>query len=255
MRTDYDVIVIGSGAGGGTLAHRLAPTGLRVLILERGDYVRREPENWSSREVFVKARYKTKEEWLDRDGVPFHPGQHYYVGGQTKFYGSILFRLRERDFGEVRHHGGVSPAWPLSYDDFEPYYAEAERLYHVHGEQGADPTEAPRSGPYPYPAVSHEPRIRRLHDDFRRAGLNPFPLPVGVLLDEQNPEKSACVRCSRLDGFPCLVDGKADAHVCAIRPALEHDNVTLLTRTKVERLETGADGRTVTRVVAERDGE
>jgi choline dehydrogenase-like flavoprotein len=255
MRTDYDVIVIGSGAGGGTLAHRLAPTGLRVLILERGDYVRREPENWSSREVFVKARYKTKEEWLDRDGVPFHPGQHYYVGGQTKFYGAILFRLRERDFGEVRHHGGISPPWPLSYTDFEPYYEEAERLYHVHGEQGADPTEPPRSAPYPYPAVSHEPRIRRLHDDFRRAGLNPFPLPVGVLLDEQNPERSACVRCSRLDGFPCLVDGKADAHVCAIRPALEHDNVTLLTRTKVERLETGADGRTVTRVVAERDGE
>jgi choline dehydrogenase-like flavoprotein len=255
MRTDYDVIIIGSGAGGGTLAHRLAPTGLRVLILERGDYVRREPENWSSREVFVKARYKTNEEWLDRDGVPFHPGQHYYVGGQTKFYGAILFRLRERDFGEVRHHGGISPAWPLSYADFEPYYEEAEHLYHVHGEQGADPTEPHRSGPYPYPAVSHEPRIQRLHDDFRRAGLNPFPLPVGVLLDEQNPERSACVRCSRLDGFPCLVDGKADAHVCAIRPALEHDNVTLLTRTKVERLETGADGRTVTTVVAERDGE
>ncbi len=255
MPTDYDVIIIGSGAGGGTLAHRLAPSGLRVLILERGDYLRREPENWSSREVFVKSRYKTKEEWLDRNGEPFHPGQHYYVGGQTKFYGAILFRLREADFGEVRHHGGVSPSWPLAYADLEPYYAQAEELYVVHGQEGADPTEPHRSCPFPHPAVSHEPRIQRLHDDLQRAGLNPFPLPVGVMLDEQNPEESRCVRCTRLDGFPCLVDAKADAHVCAIRPALEHPNVTLLTRAKVERLDTDPSGQTVSSVVVDRDGE
>jgi choline dehydrogenase-like flavoprotein len=250
---DYDVIIIGSGAGGGTLAYRLAPSGLRILLLERGDYVRREPENWSSREVFVKSRYKAKEEWICKDGTSFHPGQHYYVGGQTKFYGSILFRLRERDFGEVVHHDGVSPAWPLSYADLAPYYDEAERLYHVHGRRGADPTEPPR-GEFPYPAVSHEPRIQRLNDDLVRAGLHPFPLPVGVLLDEADPERSRCVRCSRLDGFPCLVDGKADAHVCAVRPALATGNVTLLRGAKVERLETDAGGRTVTQVVVDRDG-
>jgi choline dehydrogenase-like flavoprotein len=249
---DYDVIIIGSGAGGGTLAYRLAPTGLRVLLLERGDYVRREIENWDSAEVFGKARYKTKEEWVCKDGTSFHPGQHYYVGGQTKFYGAILFRLRERDFGEVRHHGGISPAWPLSYEDFEPYYTEAERLYHVHGEAGEDPTEAPRSTPFPYRAASHEPRIQRLSDDLERVGLHPFHLPVGVRLNEDDPNKSVCVRCTRLDGFPCLVEGKADAHVCAVRPALEHPNVTLLTNAKVERLETDPSGRTVTGVVADR---
>jgi choline dehydrogenase-like flavoprotein len=254
VENDYDVIVIGSGAGGGTLAYRLAPTGLRVLVLERGDYVKREPENWDSREVFTKARYKTKEKWIDRDGQQFHPGQHYYVGGQTKFYGAILFRLRETDFGEVRHAGGVSPAWPLSYEDFEPYYSLAEQLYHVHGTAGEDPTEPWRSEPFPYPAVSHEPRIERLHDDLERVGLHPFHLPVGVMLDESNPERSPCIRCAKLDGFPCMVEAKADAHVCAIRPALRHENVTLLRNARVERLETDASGRTVTGVVVDRDG-
>jgi choline dehydrogenase-like flavoprotein len=254
MSNDYDVIIIGSGAGGGTLAYRLAPSGKRVLIVERGGHVRRELENWSSREVFGKARYKTKEEWICKDGTAFHPGQHYYVGGQTKFYGAILFRMRERDFGEVRHHDGVSPAWPISYEDLDPYYAEAERLYFVHGERGEDPTE-PAAGPYPWPAVSHEPRIQRLHDDLVRAGHNPFHLPVGVRLDEQNPERSVCVRCTRLDGFPCLVGGKADSHTCAVEPALRYPNVELLTRAYVHRLVTSSDGKTVTGVEIERDGQ
>src|ERR671926_112884 len=251
----YDVIIIGTGAGGGTLAYRLAPTGLNVLLLERGDWLRREPENWESKAVFGQARYKNSEDWICKDGTSFHPGQHYYVGGQTKFYGAILFRLRERDFGEVRHHGGISPAWPLSYQDFAPYYDEAERLYLVHGERGEDPTEPEAAGPYPYPAVSHEPRIQKLHDDLVRRGHKPFHLPVGVNLDEENPEKSPCVRCTRLDGFPCLVDAKADAHVLCIRPALEHPNVTLMTNSRVIRLETDARGGTVTGVVVDREGE
>jgi choline dehydrogenase-like flavoprotein len=254
VNDDYDVIIIGSGAGGGTLAYRLAPTGLRVLILERGDYIRREPENWDSREVITRARYKTHEKWIDRDGQQFHPGQHYYVGGQTKFYGAILFRLREHDFGEVSHHGGISPAWPLSYADFEPYYTRAEQLYFVHGTAGEDLTEAWRSGPYPYPAVSHEPRIQQLHNDLEGAGLHPFHLPVGVMLDESNPQTSPCIRCSKLDGFPCMLEAKADAHVCAVRPALRHDNVTLLTNARVERLDTDESGSTVTGVVVDRDG-
>jgi choline dehydrogenase-like flavoprotein len=254
MSNDYDVIIVGSGAGGGTLAHRMARSGLRILILERGDYLKREIENWDSREVFTKARYKTREKWIDKDGQQFHPGQHYYVGGQTKFYGSILFRFRETDFETVRHHGGISPAWPISYADLEPYYTQAEELYYVHGEAGEDPTEARRSGPYPYPAVSHEPRIQRLHDDFARAGLHPFHLPVGVMLDESNPQASPCIRCSKLDGFPCMVEAKADAHICAVRPALTHTNVTLLTNARVMRLETDESGTTVTSVVVDRDG-
>ncbi|HSE56079.1 MAG TPA: GMC family oxidoreductase [Nocardioidaceae bacterium] len=254
MSNHYDIVIIGTGAGGGTLAHRLAASGKQILLLERGDYLPREPENWDSREVFVKGRYKAPEEWYDKHGKPFHPGAHYWVGGNTKVYGAILFRLRERDFGEVRHHGGISPAWPLSYTDFAPYYTEAERLYHVHGHRGSDPTEPPSGDPYPHPPVSHEPRIQRLADDLQRAGHHPFPLPVGVMLDEADRENSRCVRCSRLDGFPCLVDAKADAHVVAVRPALLHPNVTLVRRAKVERLDTDPTGRSVNRVVVERDG-
>ena len=140
MRNDYDVIIIGTGAGGGTLAHRLAPSGKRILLLERGGYLPREPENWDSKAVFLDGHYLPDEEWMDKGGTRFRPHQQYFVGGNTKFYGAILFRLRERDFGVVQHHGGISPAWPISYDELEPYYASAERLYHVHGAAGEDPT-------------------------------------------------------------------------------------------------------------------
>ena len=250
----FDVVIIGTGAGGGTLAHKLAPSGKRVLLLERGGYLPREPENWDSREVFINDRYLSGEFWYDKDGHAFKPHQQYFVGGNTKFYGAILFRMRERDFGEVQHYGGLSPAWPISYQDLEPYYAEAEKLYLVHGQAGEDPTEPPRSGPFPYPAVSHEPRIQQLSDDFEKAGHRPFHLPVGVDLNESDPEAGRCVRCDRFDGFPCLADGKADAHVRCVRPALRHHNVTLLTRAKVERLVTDGSGRSVTEVVVDRHG-
>jgi len=250
----YDVIVIGTGAGGGTLAHRLAPSGKRILLLERGDWIRRERENWDPRAAVSDARYHADESWQDKDGNDFRPGTHYNVGGNTKFYGAALFRLREADFGELKHHDGVSPAWPLSYRDFEPYYAEAERLYHVHGARGEDPTEPPASAPFPFPAVSHEPRIQALHDALAGSGLRPFHVPVGVRLDERDPVNSPCIRCATCDGFPCLVNAKSDADVLAVRPALRHPNVTLRTRAFVKRLETSASGREVSHVVVERDG-
>src|SRR4051794_1664522 len=161
MGEHYDVIIIGTGAGGGTLAHRLAPTGKRILLLERGGYLPREPENWDSEEVFLRERYLSGEEWIDKDGTPFRPHQQYFVGGNTKFYGAILFRMRAGDFGEVRHWAGTSPAWPIAYDDLEAYYTQAEERYLVHGQAGEAPTEPERSGPFPYPAVSHEPRGER----------------------------------------------------------------------------------------------
>jgi choline dehydrogenase-like flavoprotein len=226
------VIIIGTGAGGGTLVHKLAPSGKRTLVLERGGYLPREPENWNSREVFRKERYLDDELWLDKDGNAYKPHQQYFVGGNTKFYGAILFRLRERDFEEVRHYAGSTPGWPISYADLEPFHAEAEKLYLVHSQAGEDPTEPWRSGPFPYPAVSHEPRIQQLSDDLERSGHHPFHLPVGIDLNESDPEAGRCVRCDRFDGFPCLVDGKADAHLRCIRPALEHDNVELFTHAK-----------------------
>jgi len=253
--SDFDFIIIGSGAGGGTLAYRLAPSGKKILLIERGPFVRREKENWNSLEVNAHGRYNTKELWRNADGTELHPHTNYYVGGNTKFYGAALFRLRKEDFGEIKHHGGISPAWPISYDELEPYYAEAERIYHVHGHSGEDPTEPYRSGDFPYPAISHEPRIQQLSDDFARLGLKPFHTPLGVMLDERNMQKSACIRCSTCDGFPCLVNAKADAHICCVVPALKYPNVTLMTDTKVTLLETNGTGREVTKVHVERNGQ
>ena len=255
MRERYDVIIIGTGAGGGTLAYRLAPSGKKILLLERGDYVPREKDNWDTRAVVTEGKYHTKEPWYDDRGNVFHPGTHYFVGGNTKFYGAALVRLREADFGEVRHAGGVSPAWPLAYAELEPYYTEAEHLYHVHGLRGSDPTEPPASAPYRYPPVSHEPRLAQLASDLERAGHRPFFLPMGILLDEARPEKSACIRCATCDGHPCLVNAKADAQVICVDPALEHPNVSMITGARVTKLETSGSGREVTAVHVERNGE
>jgi choline dehydrogenase-like flavoprotein len=254
----YDLIVIGSGPGGASLAQRLAPTGKRILILERGDYLRREEANWSARAVFVEGRYQAREQWVDREGEAFAPQLHYCVGGNSKVYGAALLRLRERDFGEVRHHGGVSPAWPLSYADFAPWYDEAEALFHVHGLRGDDPLD-PGTTPYPFRPVRHEPKIAQLDERLRGIGLRPFHLPLGILLDQREDgfatPTSTCMRCSFFDGFPCLLNGKADAQVMCIDPTLrDHPNVTLLTGAYASRLETDAGGRRVERVVVERGG-
>ena len=251
----YDVVIVGSGAGGGTLAHRLAPSGKRILLLERGDWLPREPENWLAQSVFVENRYVSAETWHDGKGKPFQPQVHYFVGGATKLYGAALSRLRREDFGELRHHDGISPAWPVSYDELEPYYTQAEQLYQVHGARGEDPTEPEASAPYPHPAVSHEPRIQQLSDDLAAAGYHPFHAPCGILLDESSPAYSACVRCANCDGFPCVVHAKSDAEVIAVRPALEHPNVTLLRNARAIRLETNATGTAVTGVVVERERE
>ena len=254
MTTSYDVIIIGSGAGGGTLAGHLAPTGKSILLIERGGWLPRERQNWDVDEVFVRNRYVSTETWYDKHGTPFQPGLHYFVGGATKVYGAALYRLRREDFGEVRHYDGVSPAWPISYEAMEPYYTKAEQLYQVHGARGEDPTEPPASAPYPFPAVSHEPRIQQLHDDLARAGYRPFHSPCGIMLDEANTPWSPCVRCEACDGFPCLVHAKSDAEVLAVRPALAYPNVTLLTGAPAMKLNTNAAGTAVTEVVVDRGG-
>ena len=250
----YDVVIIGSGAGGGTLAWKLAPSGKRILLLERGDYLKREEDNWDTVAVFARGKYLTTEQWLDHDDDEFTPEQNYYVGGNTKFYGAALFRLRPQDFGEIRHHGGMSPAWPFSYADFEPWYAAAEELYVVHGEAGEDPTDGPRSGPYPYPRVEHEPRIQQLHDDLVRLGHHPSHLPIGVMLDQDvngdaiahqpmhslQPRRRVPVSRERQGR---RADGLRRPRTRASQPRPGHER-------RVDRLETDDSGRRVSAVVA-----
>jgi choline dehydrogenase-like flavoprotein len=255
MDKRFDVIIVGSGAGGGTLARHLAPSGKSILILERGDWLKREAENWDAAAVFEHNRYVSPDTWYDRDGRSFQPQVHYFVGGATKMFGAALYRLRQRDFGELRHHDGISPAWPITYEELEPYYTKAEQMYHVHGLRGRDPTEPPTSGPYPWAPVSNEPRIQQLFDDLTAAGYHPFPAPSAVMMDERNMAYSRCIRCQTCDGFPCLVHAKSDAEIVAVRPALEFPNVTLLRNATALKLETNANGTVVTDVVAEVGGE
>jgi choline dehydrogenase-like flavoprotein len=252
---EFDIIIIGTGAGGGTLAHHLAPSGKKILLIERGDYLPREKENWDSEQVFVKGRYHAKEPWIDKDGNEFHPGIHYFVGGNTKVYGAALLRMREKDFQAVQHHDGISPAWPIDYQDMAPYYLQAEKMYHVHGLRGEDPTEPLCKEEYPYPPIQHEPKIQKLFNDLKKAGHKPFHLPVGVILNEKNKTKSPCIKCNTCDGFPCLVDAKADAQIAGVDPALQFKNVTLITHSFVEKLETSTSGREVSSIIVNRQGQ
>lgn len=251
----YDVIIIGTGAGGGTLARVLAPSGKKILVLERGNFLPKEKANWDSQEVYGKDRYRTTEVWYDKDDNPFNPFTHYFVGGNTKFYGSALYRFRERDFEEVHHVAGISPAWPLKYRDFEPYYTKAEKLYDVHGLRGLDPTEPPSDRDYPFPPISHEPQIEEICFALRDRGFHPSYQPLGIKLNEVNRFLSSCIRCNTCDGFPCMVNAKADGDVNGIRPAIVYDNLTLITEAKVLRLHTSPSGREVTGVEAEIAGE
>jgi choline dehydrogenase-like flavoprotein len=248
----YDIVIIGTGAGGGTLAYRLAATGKKILVLERGDFLPREKENWNAREVYQKERYHTQEHWFDKDGKEFRPQTGYWVGGNTKVYGAALLRLRERDFEAVIHKGGISPAWDLKYQDFEPYYTQAETLYDVHGKRGEDPTEPPATSEYAYPPVSHEPDMQAIADGIRQLGYNPFHLPLGLKLNEVDRSLSPCIRCDTFDGYPCLVGAKADAEINAVRPAqATSKNLTLLTGSKVLKLRTNESGREITAVEVE----
>ncbi|MGB3135807.1 MAG: GMC family oxidoreductase, partial [Nodosilinea sp.] len=255
MTLHYDVIIIGTGAGGGTMAHQLASTGKRILILERGDFLPREKENWDPVEVYQKGRYYTDSEtWIDKEGEEFNPSTCYWVGGNTKVYGAALLRLREEDFDTVQHQDGVSPAWPLGYSDFAPHYDEAEKLFDVHGQRGEDPTEPFRASEYPYAPVRHEPAMQAIADSISQQGYNPFHLPVGLKLNEVDQTLSQCIRCDTCDGYPCLVEAKADSEINCIRPAQKLENVTLLTGATVKQLHTSPSGREITAVRTEVNG-
>ena len=242
----YDIVIIGSGAGGGTMAYALADSSARILILERGDFIPQEDENWNPEAVWKHLRYQSNERWIDDQGREFRPYTHYNVGGNTKFWGSVLYRLRRTDFDAVEHMDGVSPAWPISYDTLEPYYDRAERIYHVHGETGSDPTE-PERGTFPHEAIPHSGDMPTIVEGLRAQGLHPSPLPLGI--------RDGCILCNTCNSFACKVHAKSEAEVCCVRPALAHSNVDLWTHAYAHRLLTNASGNRVEAVEVSRRGE
>ena len=252
---EYDVIIIGTGAGGGTLARKLAPSGKKILILERGDFLPKEKANWNSQEVVQNLRYLNSDTWYDKEGKPLRPVTHYYVGGNTKLYGSALFRFREKDFQKVVHEDGISPEWDLKYADFAPYYDQAEKLYEVHGKRGLDPTEPTTNSDYPFPPISHEPVVENIHHQLINQGLNPFYLPLGIKLNENKFSDSPCIRCDTCDAFPCLLDAKADSDIIGVRPANLYKNVHLITNAHVLKLYTNSSGSEINGVEVEIDSQ
>ena len=260
MACEYDAIVIGTGAGGGTLALHLAEAGKKILILERGGFLPQEKLNWDTSAVFLNNRYHTRETWQDKDGKDLHPQQAYCVGGQTKVFGAAMFRMRAEDFGVLRHKGGISPEWPIAYADLEPWYTRAEELFQVHGDLGAapsvpgglgssfDPTEPFHSGKYPFPALANEPHMQKVEDAVRGLGIETFPMPLGLKRDDGDALASKCIRCDTCDGYPCLVHAKSDADINCIRRIMHLPNVTLMTNSRVTRLLTNGAGTAITGV-------
>ncbi len=255
MSNQYDIIIIGTGSGGSTMAYALAKTGKKILLLERGGFIPKEKQNWDPHEVVTVGRYRPNENWYDSEGKTFKPYIHYNVGGNSKMYGAAMFRFREKDFMETKHYGGVSPAWPFQYDLLEPYYTQAEHLYHVHGKHGIDPTEPPTNAAYLHGPLPYEPLIADLEMKMRTIGLRPFPLPMGVKLPQDYSKTETPVVLENFDGFPDLTDSKADAQTIALRPAMAKENITLMTHAYVEKLLTDQSGKKVSQVVALVKGE
>ncbi len=241
----FDIIIIGSGAGGGTIARELAGSGAKILIVERGDFIPQEDDNWNPVAVWKDLRYRTTETWLDEAGRPFRPYTHYCVGGNTKFWGTVMYRLRPVDFLETLHADGTSPAWPIGYDEMAPFYDRAEAIYEVHGEAGADPHEGPRK-PYPFPPVPHARAVGAIVEQLKALGLHPSPLPLGL--------RENCIFCNTCNSFPCKIHAKSDADVCAVRPATATGNVTLWVNAMARRLVTDASGKKIAAVEIERGG-
>ena len=235
-----DILIVGSGMGGATLAAGLAPTGARILILERGEQLPDTSETRDARAIFQRGVYRPAETWIDGAGAAFNPGNYYYVGGNSKFYGAVLFRYRAQDFRPIAHAEGTTPGWPFDYDEMEPWYSRAEALYQVRGALGEDPTEPRHSAPYPFPPVPDEPAIAAARQRMTRVGLHPASLPLGVDIDAWLKRAA-----TPWDAYPDARSGKMDAETCGLASALSHANVTLRTGAQARRLLMSPDGRQV----------
>lgn len=245
-----DIVIIGSGMGGATMAAGLVGSGAKVTILEKGERLLDTPETRDARAIFGRGHFRPKETWLDRDGKPFNPGNYHVVGGNTKFYGAVLFRYRRQDFAELAFPGGgVSPAWPFPYDELEPWYSKAEQLYQVRGTTTEDPTEPVHSQPYPHKPVPDEPAIAKVRERLKAAGLHPASLPLGVDIDRWLARAK-----TPFDAYPDTLTGKMDAESCGLAAALKDPDITLQTGADVLRLETDDKNR-ISAVVYRHEGE
>ena len=249
MDLSADIVIIGSGIGGATSAYVLADTGAKILILERGERLLDTPETRDDRAVFQRGHFRTKETWLDGNRMPFSPGNFYNVGGNSKFYGAIMYRFRAEDFSPQQHMEGSTPGWPFGYEELEPWYSQAEKLFSVRGELGDDPTEPRHSSGYAHPAIPDEPSVAKVRDRLKRHGVHVSSLPIAV-------DHVAWLKRAQTgwDAFPDTFTGKFDAETGPLASALKHDNVSIMTGVEVLRLVTDGTGSKVTHAVIRQDG-
>lgn len=249
MSNAPDIVIIGSGMGGATLAAGLAPSGASIVVLERGYRI---PDSAPARDpwrIYTNSAFRSRETWLDEQERLFEPGNYYNVGGNSKLYGAVLIRYREEDFEDIEHHDGVSPAWPFRYGELAPWYDVAEQLYNVRGDADSDATEPRHDAPYPFPPVPDEPAIRRVRERLRKAGVHPFSLPLGVDID-----RWLAAGETGWDGYPDQRCGKMDAETCGLAAALTHNNVELVSGARVTGLKVGTDNRRISEISYEKDG-
>jgi choline dehydrogenase-like flavoprotein len=250
MEKSPDIVIIGSGIGGATVASGLAATGASILILEAGDHIPDQPENRDQCAIFQRGHFRPKEMWYEHGGAAFNPGNYYNVGGNSKFYGAVLVRYRREDFLEMQHREGVSPAWPFPYEELEPWYSRAEQQFQVRGTLGEDPTEPHHSLPYPFPPIPDEKPIADVRARLRENGMHPYSLPLGVDIDQWLKKAK-----TPWDAHPNSFDGKMDAETVSLTLALQHTNVKLQTKSRVTKLETSADGSRIETVHYLQNGE
>ena len=244
-----DIVIVGSGMGGATLAAGLAPCGARIQILERGERIPADAPARDPWRIYTNSAFRSKETWLDETGTPFEPGNYYNVGGNSKLFGAVLIRYRAEDFEELEHYDGVSPAWPFPYEELSPWYDQAEQLYQVRGDTASDPTEPPHGHGYPFPPVPDEPAVAAVRRRLEKQGVKPFTLPLGI-----DVERWLAAGNTGWDGYPDLRCGKMDAETCGLAAALQHENVELVTGAEVQRLKTGRDNKRIAEVVYRKAG-
>ncbi len=250
MNQSPDIVIVGSGMGGATLAAGLAPTGARIVILERGVQIPDDAPARDPNRIYANSAFRSDETWLDENGTRFEPGNYYNIGGNSKLYGAVLIRYRAEDFAEMEHFDGISPAWPFAYEELAPWYEQAETLYQVHGDASSDPTEPTHINGYPFPPVPDEPAVAAVRERLDKVGVRPFTLPLGVDIDRWLKAGQ-----TSWDGYPDQRCGKMDAETCGLAVALAHDNVELITGAYVSTLKVGADNRRIAEVVYRKDGE
>ena len=246
---DADLIIVGSGVGGASLAAALAPSGLKIIVLEKGERILPTPEARDDVAIFQRGHFAPTEKWMGSDGTPFVAGNYYAVGGNSKFYGAVMYRYRETDFLPRAHLQGSSPGWPMRYADLEPWYGKAETLFRVRGTTKEDPSEPVHSTGYTYPPVPDEPVMRKVRDRLKRAGAHPSSLPLAIDIEQWLAEGK-----TGWDAFPNTGRGKIDAESGPLTDALAHQNVRLMTGAEVLRLETDAIGEQVLAAIVRVNG-